>query len=311
MDTSSYVIGIDGGGTQSQAVALDLGGQPLSNVKGGPLNYHLTGIDTFSSNIESLILSIEANHKPALCRKIVVGTATFFDHPHDNALTLLAPLQKRWKQIEFRGDAITAVTAATGGKAGIVIISGTGSIAARVNHQYEATFRGGLGAFLGGDPGSAYWIVCETLRQLQPLTSEQLRRSPIWQRLTKELSLDHADWESTVSKCVSLAQQVEPLAKLSKHLAHHCQDDPLWRSVESETGHALASLGAPLCQAGLSLPVSLMGSVLQSNSNIRQATMAQLQKLSGSPITFKEPLYSPAEGAALLALQSLKRDSTS
>jgi N-acetylglucosamine kinase-like BadF-type ATPase len=60
-------------------------------------------------------------------------------------------------------DAPTALASGTGGKAGIVVISGTGSAIYGENEKGEKARAGGLG-YLFSDEGSGFWLAAQTIR---------------------------------------------------------------------------------------------------------------------------------------------------
>lgn len=68
------------------------------------------------------------------------------------------------KQVRVLSDVELAHERAFGKKPGIVLISGTGSIAYGRNSQGRAARAGGWGPLLG-DEGSSFWIACEGLRR--------------------------------------------------------------------------------------------------------------------------------------------------
>ncbi len=69
----SYYIGLDGGGSKTEAALSDQNLQVLSRVKGGPTNYHSVGIDHVRNEIESLLsellskASIHINDIEGIC----------------------------------------------------------------------------------------------------------------------------------------------------------------------------------------------------------------------------------------------------
>lgn len=60
-------------------------------------------------------------------------------------------------------DAPTALAGATGGKTGVIVIAGTGSVVYGENSAGETAQIGGLG-FLFSDEGSGFWLAAQTIR---------------------------------------------------------------------------------------------------------------------------------------------------
>ena len=51
----SFVIGIDGGGTRSRAIAVSVDGDFLGEVSGGPLNYNTASPGKFRASLADII----------------------------------------------------------------------------------------------------------------------------------------------------------------------------------------------------------------------------------------------------------------
>src|SRR3990170_4420420 len=105
------------------------------------------------------VIGIDAGGTKAICLGIA-GVDREDDH------TVIRGIMKRIglkARILIVNDALVALEAGTPGQPGIVIISGTGSIAYGRNAAGEAARSGGWGHVLG-DEGSGYWIGRAALR---------------------------------------------------------------------------------------------------------------------------------------------------
>ena len=134
MPESGYVIGIDGGSSASHGIAVDASGRVLAKSKGGALNFYTTSDQIFRENLQQLMSELKRPFANRYCLHTVVGTAALMDVPDNLELERAFggfDLPDR-KQLTLVGDAVTAAFGATKGAPGVLIISGTGSIAVSI-----------------------------------------------------------------------------------------------------------------------------------------------------------------------------------
>ena len=159
-----YFVGVDGGGTKTALVACTADGQVVASSLCGPLNYNFIGLDAALSNlckgVEALGLS-----KGSIAA-IGIGDPSIDDESE-------SPVAKEFAAraaallgapVYVRSDAYMSLFALTGGKkAGVLIISGTGSMTIGEDDAGEVSVVGGWGR-LTGDEGSGYYIGKEGIR---------------------------------------------------------------------------------------------------------------------------------------------------
>lgn len=159
-DVLRCVIGVDAGATKSVGILADERGRILTQARGGGANIHVQGEAQVEAVLRALLAEMgEVGAASAIC----LGMAGV-DRPHDEAVVraLLA-------RIGFHGaarivnDALIALVAGSSGRTGIVILSGTGSIAYGVDPDGRVARSGGFGSLLG-DEGSGYWLGNQALR---------------------------------------------------------------------------------------------------------------------------------------------------
>ena len=166
MNRNGYVLGIDGGGTHLRISAIEaVGRKPLFSIDSNPLGYFSTSPDDAKSSIIAAV-------KPELdacsygfddCRYVVCGMSGI-DSEADH--TLLEDILKAIfpnAGIDCMNDGVLALKATTGGT-GILLNSGTGSIAVGMNENGELTRVGGWPYTVYGDEGSGMWISLKVLR---------------------------------------------------------------------------------------------------------------------------------------------------
>ena len=162
------VLGIDAGGTKTTALLADADGRIVGEGRAGGANLQAHGeleVEKVLHGVIDLALGDPAAAPAAVC----LGLAGV-DREGD-----LQVIREMMKRLGFRSrtlivnDALIALVAGNGGigpgprqgfgeaYAGVVLVSGTGSIAYGVSKRGVAARAGGWGSSLG-DEGSGYWI---------------------------------------------------------------------------------------------------------------------------------------------------------
>ncbi|MFF2483759.1 BadF/BadG/BcrA/BcrD ATPase family protein [Paenibacillus sp. NPDC058071] len=161
----SYVIGIDGGGTKSRLLLTDLSGRTILEKLGGPTNLYALGPEATVRELHGLIDAAvkEAGLAIEDCSAVCLGNAGV-DRPEERLHfeRMLASCGIQGK-ITVTNDAETVLVAGSGRREGIVIISGTGSLAYGIDDQGIRTRAGGWG-HLAGDEGSGFDIGIRAVR---------------------------------------------------------------------------------------------------------------------------------------------------
>lgn len=156
------VIGIDAGGTKTEAVLADGTGSVLARARRGGANLAAHGELAVEKTLHEVIDETlgEAHLRPDV---ICLGIAGV-DRPEDNAIIqgIMRRIGAR-ARVLVTNDALIALVAGAGLGPGVVVIAGTGSIAYGRNAANEAARAGGWGYILA-DEGSGYWIGRQALR---------------------------------------------------------------------------------------------------------------------------------------------------
>lgn len=157
-----YVIGIDGGGTNSRLLAVNTQGQVLGRQRGRSTNPESNKPQVVLQRLQELVAAFltASGCKPADCLALCLGTAGV------DTQASLAAIEGLVAQIDLPcpkvvvNDAQIALYANTQGGPGLLLNAGTGSIAYGINSQHQALRIGGYG-YLIGDEASAYWVAKE------------------------------------------------------------------------------------------------------------------------------------------------------
>ncbi len=300
----SYVLGVDGGGTSTRAVAFSLGGEVLGVGVSGGSNPNFISRKKVVPVLAEVINSAcgKASEKGLTCAGAVLGIAGAGRGKFGFKLSEIVPSLLGSPPVMLESDAYIALRGALLGKPGVIVIAGTGSIAFGIDERGERRAAGGWGPMFG-DEGSAYDLarkgITACLRAYDGRGDKTI--------MTKVLL------EQT--KCGSLEVATEALHRQSERAeiaqlcsivfeAASCGDKVARGVVRQAVAELVLSVEAVL--ADLSFPenspkVALSGGVFQ-NSWLRESFERQLkERLPGVEIV--DPYLPPVAGAVMEALQ--------
>ncbi|MGH3942965.1 MAG: N-acetylglucosamine kinase [Pseudonocardiaceae bacterium] len=159
------VLGVDLGGSRCRALLADTGGfrHRAGHARGGHPGSDLAG--ALAGVARAVAAALEGTPPSAVCR-VVLGAAGYSAVATPATAQALAQV---WSAaglrcpIRVRPDCEVAFAAGTAAPNGIVLVSGTGSMAARIADRSMAGRAGGHGWILG-DEGSGFWLGREAVR---------------------------------------------------------------------------------------------------------------------------------------------------
>lgn len=218
------VLGIDSGGTHYRVMAADKTGKLLGLYVGPPASHHYLDRQEMTHRIEKAVDQCLAQFqgKRQDIRALVCGT-TGIDSTHDQEIVescyqSLADIRCRMKVIN---DAELAHYTVTGGK-GILLISGTGSIAFGRNKQGVQARTGGWPLSIYGDEGSGVWVSRMALRHLGRRLDGAVPDSPLSTYMQEELHISTRD--ELIRLALTKGNTPETLPMLGKLVSRAAQE---------------------------------------------------------------------------------------
>jgi N-acetylglucosamine kinase-like BadF-type ATPase len=200
--------------------------------------------------------------------------------------------------IYVAGDHVIAHRAAFGTSHGVLVVSGTGSIAFGRNQNGETARAGGWGPSVS-DEGSAFWVGREAVSAA--LHAYDLGRT------NSLLPLIANCWSVAPEEVVRMANAAEPrFAELAAAVATEAENgDATARDIAERAGQELAHLADAVIKrlwpSGGVVPVALAGGVLQGSAVVRQSfkdAMRNLAPDAAVSFTFVRPVTGALEIAA-------------
>ena len=187
-----YVIGIDSGGTNYRVQAESLNGELLGNYVGASASHYTYPEEEIKIRINHHIDRCLASFggKRGECRYLVCGTTGLDTEEDDTFLNqLYQNLDGFSCPVVVKNDAEIAHYTVIGG-AGILVISGTGSIAFGVNRTGETGRVGGWAFSIMGEEGSGTWVDRKALRYLANCYDKVAKESLLADILKEKLGIN-------------------------------------------------------------------------------------------------------------------------
>ncbi len=303
-----HVLGIDAGGSKTVALLADGEGRVVGEGRGGGANLQAHGELEVEKVLHAVIDQAVAT-APASPAAVCLGMAGV-DREGDGRV--IAGIMRR---LGFRdrtlivNDALIALVAGVGIPAGagvsqgVVLISGTGSIAYGVNQRGEAARAGGWGSALG-DEGSGYWIGRRALEAVARDTDGRGPRTGLTALVLAHFALTRA--EQLVPEIYDHAQGKRAIASLGATVERARADGDavateIMRTAADELALAAASVIRRLDMRGEPFPVLLSGGMIRQAQWLADAVTARMAEVA--PRCTVAVLHEePAIGAVRLAL---------
>ncbi len=295
----AYFLGIDGGGSQTTFVLGDEK-SVLASVQAGGSNVVRVGEGEVRSVLHQGVRQVcqQAGIKPAHVVALCAGIAgAARDEVRQKIARLLA--KSISGKIEVVGDVVVAHEAALGGASGVVVISGTGSIAYG-RHESGRTARAGGWGYAISDEGSGYWIGVQAVAAV----THALDAGGYTELSDRIPKLWHVDSYDELIVAANASPAPDFAALLPEVLAAADAGDSYARHLVIRAGAELAGLAEVvfrrLWQPSDVVSFGLAGSVFQYVAAVRDSFRREIQR-----VVPKAPVFlggkSGAEGALAMA----------
>lgn len=237
--TRDFVAGVDGGGSSTRALILDSEQQVLGEGAAGPSNPLRVGIATAAAAVRDAVdkACSAASIKRHEIAAIGIGLAGVRRKDIRARVREALSAALGIKRIELVSDGDIALSGATDGQPGIVVIAGTGSISCGVNRQGKRVCAGGWGPVIG-DEGGGSWIA---RRALQAVAHESDERGPKTSLTDAACAYFHVGLPEDLSTAIYAPTITnERIAGFGKHVIEAARSgDPVARSIMIDAGREL------------------------------------------------------------------------
>lgn len=261
-----YVIGVDGGGTKTEASAYDSTGKVIATAIKGFANL-LNNEEIALNNIVSSIKEITEKLGTKELNGVYLGIAG--SEVGENSKIISDTIKKGLKiDCVVMNDAEIALKAMLKGKDGILTIAGTGSVAFGINDNISLRC-GGWGNLLG-DEGSGYKISIDAIKRMIFEEENSIEKSELSKKIMEYLEINSVEevtkfvYSSTKDEIAALTPIVARLGEAGDEIAAEIlinEGRELARTVEN----VYKKLGFNKCS------IALVGGVIRKAKVLRKA----------------------------------------
>ncbi|HSL93474.1 MAG TPA: BadF/BadG/BcrA/BcrD ATPase family protein [Bacillota bacterium] len=301
----TYYLGIDAGGSTTRAAVCDASGTILSRGVGGPANYLHTERNLFIDSLTTALyaaLPVPASGMASVC----IGMAGLGRQcDRQSARSVLSKITPLFDSAEITHDARIAWAGATALAPGIVLISGTGSIAYGVDAEGKEHRAGGYGPHYS-DEGSGFHMGRQAVKYCLRVADGRSDHSLLVDLTCRRLGVSdaHELAAAIASDCFS-RQEISLLTEVIR-VAHRQGDENAGAIIARASGDladlifAVARNGA-FTQNGAA-QVALSGGTLKAVPELA-AMVTEITKQRLGAAVVKGAL-SPLGGALLIAMSA-------
>jgi N-acetylglucosamine kinase-like BadF-type ATPase len=290
-----YYLGIDGGGSKTEALMSDENGFIIKAVKGGASNPHFTGREAALDALRHVITMAIEDIDVAVLRKVAVcisGVKTY-----RSEISEMIGIDK--ERVAFYTDELNTFIGALAKDYGVIVLAGTGSFAMGKDKDGRECIIGGWGPIIG-DPGSGYWIALRALRTAAMEYDGLSGHTALTDKIKEYYGIESIN---ELKRVVSM-DNVSPVAALVKEAAQEKDEQAI--AIVRETARQLAQMaGAVIDRLKIDdgdYSLALTGGI----SNFGQLLMpcfVDTIRANYHNINIVEPLFPPAIGAVMLAMK--------
>lgn len=309
-----YILGVDGGGTKTTALIVDIEGNHMAESESGSSNYKSVGVKSAKENINNAVISVIENLGLRNKHKLIFKSTCFGLAGNDSNED-----KKIYKEIIFNdviekyldrnkiiicNDTRIGLAAGSDSKNGVMIICGTGSNCYGINEQGREAKVNGWDYILG-DEGSGYEIGIKALRALMRAYDGRGGSTLLSKTVLEDLNIKNISelikWAYSnyflKARVAAIAKTVCKTAEMGDKISK--------KILKEEADEAIISVKTVVDKLGLAdkeFDLVFIGNVFKCEKYFKSVLMRKLKskfiKINFMPLTKKQ-----VEGAIKLALR--------
>ncbi len=300
-------LGVDGGGTKTNISIMDPDRQVIAQGMGGPSNPLRVGVETAVANITKAVDA--ACDEYEISRDDIVsatlGLAGVRRQDMRERVRESFLLRYRVRETLVTTDADIALYGTTLGKAGLVVIAGTGSVCLGINDAGERVMSGGWGP-VAGDEGGGRGIAGEALHRIAKASDGRGSQTMLSERAAEYFRASSA--ENLIGALYAPKMDNSRIAGFARNVVEAALDgDAVAAEIIADAGRELGIAAvAVIKKLGLTrrkIPIGCVGGVFQAD-DLLTSPMKEVIQAAAPKAFLTTPFMPPAEAAALMALES-------
>jgi len=289
-------LGVDGGGTKTRVAVCDETGKVLARGENGPSNPLVVGVDGMLTSIKRVLKNAGIEKEEFEVAVLGLAGAGFSRENHERLAKRIQDVVNS-KKILVYNDSFVALKGALGRrKKGILVVSGTGSIAIGIDEKDRVFRVGGWGHILG-DEGSAYKLSLDSIKAVMKYWEGRGRKTSLVEKIEKFFNVKSVD--DVVELFYQHSPSKEKVASFSRFFMEAVEEgddvakDILYKNLE-ELIEGIIALSRKLRTSYISYTGGMFNSYLYKRV---------FQEILGRyGLGLKEKTLSPVGGALLMGL---------
>lgn len=300
-----YILGCDGGATKTEYLLTDRKGNIVAHKKTPGIQYALLGTkgfrETLFSELDALLLGVKISKDAIACAAFGM---TNYGETQNSKEDMTKALQDYFPTAKtfMMNDSVVGWSGSLGGKAGINVVAGTGSIA-------YGQDEGGNGCRAGGysirfnDEGSTSWVGMQVASLFFKQADERIPRTALFDIVMQEYNLREPMMFTDVLMAGPAKDDAALAALQYLALKAYHEGDPYAKQIYVSAAEELASLVTAIINRldfmKHPISVSYSGGLFKAGECILLPFEKAITDIGGKLVT---PLYSPIVGAIVYGL---------
>jgi len=298
-------LGVDGGGTKTNIALMNKAHEVIAEGTGGPSNPLRVGVETAVANIAKAI--DEACDTAGVSRGDIVaatlGLAGVRRQDIRERVRESFATRFRLRKTLVTTDADIALYGTTLGKAGLVVIAGTGSICLGVNDEGEKFIAGGWGP-VAGDEGGGRGIAGEALHSVAKASDGRGHPTKLSERAAEYFRASSP--ENLIGAIYAPQMDNSRIAGFARLVVETAlEGDKIAVDIIKDAGRELGDAAVAVLQKlGLEqrkVPIGCVGSIFLAKEVLTEPMTDVIHKVAPKAYLM-EPQMTPSQAAALMAM---------
>lgn len=300
-------LGVDGGGTKTNIALMNEAKEVVAEGEGGPSNPLRVGVETAVANITMAIDAAcdtgDVSRDDIVAATIGLAGVRRQDIRERVRESFIA--RYRIRKTTVVTDADIALYGTTLGKAGLVVIAGTGSICLGINDEGERAIAGGWGP-VAGDEGGGRGIAGEALHRVAKASDGRGEPTRLSERAAEYFRASNV--ENLIGAIYAPQMDNSRIAGFARLVVETAQDgDKIAMEILNDAGRELGTAAVAVIKKlhleNRAVSIGCVGSVFKAGPLLTDP-MKKLIAAVAPHATLADPQMSPSHAAALMAMKN-------
>lgn len=300
-------LGVDGGGTKTNIALMNEAREVIAEGSGGPSNPLRVGVETAVNNITKAV-DAACDAKDLSRGDIVAATLGLAGVRRQDIRERVRESfvsRFRIRKTAVTTDADIALYGTTLGKAGLVVIAGTGSICLGVNDEGEKAIAGGWGP-IAGDEGGGRGIAEQALHSIAKASDGRGPRTKLSERAAEYFRASNP--ENLIVAIYAPQMDNSRIAGFARCVVETAREgDKVALQIIKDAGRELGTAAvAVLKRLDLDddkVPIGCVGSIFQAGELLTEP-MSHVIRAEAPEAFLAQPKMPPAHAASLMAMEN-------